>query len=67
MLGSRVSQSEDGHGESETKSLNPVHKNLGLVPVARTEGQGKKKMRDSFNWLLRRVERAKRKLCRGLK
>ncbi|KAG8899933.1 hypothetical protein FRB99_006349 [Tulasnella sp. 403] len=64
----RQVSSDEGHSsfgnndaESSRKAgVNPVHKNLGLVPVARTEGTGKKKMRDSFNWLLRRVERAKR-------
>ncbi|KAG8990568.1 hypothetical protein FRB90_001708, partial [Tulasnella sp. 427] len=58
----RTGSSDDGHsaGGDADSTKQPAHKNLGLVPVARTEGMGKKKMRDSFNWLLRRVERAKR-------
>ena len=51
----RTSESDDTHVHHRKH-----HWNLGLVPVARTEGQGKKKMRDAFHWLLKRVERAKR-------
>lgn len=40
--------------------MSPVHKNLGLVSVSGRSDQGKKKMRDAFNWLFRRVERGRR-------
>ncbi|KAG8881912.1 hypothetical protein FRB97_008959 [Tulasnella sp. 331] len=40
--------------------MDPVHKNLGLVSVSGKTVEGKKKMRDAFNWLFRRVERGKR-------
>ncbi|KAG9030285.1 hypothetical protein FRB95_004171 [Tulasnella sp. JGI-2019a] len=40
--------------------MDPVHKNLGLVSVSGRTVEGKKKMRDAFNWLFRRIERGKK-------
>ncbi|KAG8949081.1 hypothetical protein FRC03_000446 [Tulasnella sp. 419] len=53
---------------STIKDLMPDSKqlNLGLVPVSIMDGPGKKKMRDAFNWVFRRIDRARRQHARRL-